>query len=84
VGEVSGGEAVLLGLVAQLLRRPDVLLLDEPTSNLDLPSLRRLSQALAGYRGALLVASHDLPFLETVGITRWLRLDGRLSEIDPP
>jgi ATPase subunit of ABC transporter with duplicated ATPase domains len=36
VGEVSGGEAVLLGLAAQFLPRPDVLLLDEPTNNLDL------------------------------------------------
>jgi hypothetical protein len=30
------------------------------------------------------VASHDLPFLRTIGITRWLRLDGRLAQIDPP
>ena len=36
------------------------------------------------YRGALLVASHDLPFLRTIGITRWLRLEGRLTPIDPP
>jgi ATPase subunit of ABC transporter with duplicated ATPase domains len=84
VGEVSGGEAVLLGLAAQLLRRPDVLLLDEPTNNLDMASTRQLSQALAAYRGALLVASHDLPFLRGAGITRWLRLDGRLTEVDPP
>jgi ATPase subunit of ABC transporter with duplicated ATPase domains len=63
---------------------PQLLLLDEPTNNLDLPSLGRLSQALAAYRGALLVASHDLPFLRAVGITRWLRLDGRLTQIDPP
>jgi ATPase subunit of ABC transporter with duplicated ATPase domains len=84
VGEVSGGEAVLLGLAARFLRRPDVLLLDEPTNNLDLASTRQLAQALAAYRGALLVASHDLPFLRTIGITRWLRLEGRLTPIDPP
>jgi hypothetical protein len=30
------------------------------------------------------VASHDLPFLRTIGVTRWLRLAGRLREIDPP
>ncbi len=84
VGELSGGEAVLLGLAAQLLRRPEVLLLDEPTNNLDLASARQLSQALASYRGALIVAGHDLPFLRTVGITRWLRLDGQLTQLDPP
>jgi ATPase subunit of ABC transporter with duplicated ATPase domains len=43
-----------------------------------------LIDALAAYRGALLVASHDLPFLRTLGITRWLRLDSALTEIDPP
>jgi ATPase subunit of ABC transporter with duplicated ATPase domains len=84
VGELSGGEAVLLGLAAQVLRRPDVLLLDEPTNNLDLASARQLSQALASYRGALLVASHDLPLLRTIGVTRWLRLDRRLTQIDGP
>jgi ATPase subunit of ABC transporter with duplicated ATPase domains len=42
VGQVSGGEAVLLGLAAQFVRRPDVLLLDEPTNNLDLAARQRL------------------------------------------
>jgi hypothetical protein len=48
-------------------------------------SARQLSQALAGYRGALLVASHGLPFPRTAGITRWLRLDrdAGLTEIEP-
>jgi ATPase subunit of ABC transporter with duplicated ATPase domains len=46
VGEVSGGEAVLLGLAARLLRRPDMLLLDEPTNNLDLDARRRLYDAV--------------------------------------
>jgi ATPase subunit of ABC transporter with duplicated ATPase domains len=63
---------------------PQLLLLDEPTNNLDLASTRQLAQALAAYRGALVVASHDLPFLRTIGITRWLRLAGRLIRIDPP
>ena len=81
---MSGGEAVLLGLAAQFLRRPDVLLLDEPTNNLDLASVRRLAEALASYRGALCVASHDVAFLRTIGITCRLRLDGRLTQTDPP
>ena len=65
---------------------PQLLLLDEPTNNLDMASVRQLSQALEGYRGALLVASHDVPFLRSAGITRWLRLDREagLAEIGPP
>jgi ATPase subunit of ABC transporter with duplicated ATPase domains len=48
-------------------------------------SVAQLSQALSCYEGALVVASHDVPFLRSVGITRWLRLerDGRLTDIDP-
>jgi ATPase subunit of ABC transporter with duplicated ATPase domains len=83
VGTLSGGErfrAILL--LAE--PAPQLLLLDEPTNNLDMASTSQLAQALAAYRGALVVASHDLPFLRTIGITRWLRLEGRLIRIDPP
>ena len=75
VERLSGGETILTALAALFLRRPDILLLDEPTNNLDMASVRQLSQALEGYRGALLIASHDVPFLRSAGITRWLRLD---------
>jgi ATPase subunit of ABC transporter with duplicated ATPase domains len=76
-GTLSGGERFRAVLAALLLAQPapQLLLLDEPTNNLDMASVRQLSQALAGYRGAILVASHDLPFLRSAGITRWLRLD---------
>jgi ATPase subunit of ABC transporter with duplicated ATPase domains len=46
-------------------------------------SVRQLVTALESYEGALIVASHDLPFLESIGITRWLMLDGELTEITP-
>jgi ATPase subunit of ABC transporter with duplicated ATPase domains len=76
-GTLSGGERFRAVLAALLLAQPapQLLLLDEPTNNLDLASVRQLSQALEGYRGAILIASHDLPFLRSAGITRWLRLD---------
>lgn len=62
---------------------PQLLMLDEPTNNLDLASVRQLTSALAAYQGALLVAAHDLPFLHSLGITRWLLLDGELRELAP-
>jgi ATPase subunit of ABC transporter with duplicated ATPase domains len=86
-GTLSGGERFRAVLAALLLAQPapQLLLLDEPTNNLDMASVRQLSQALAGYRGAILVASHDVPFLRSAGITRWLRLDrdAGLTVIEP-
>jgi ATPase subunit of ABC transporter with duplicated ATPase domains len=86
VGTLSGGERFRAALAALLLAEPapQLLLLDEPTNNLDMASTRLLAQALSGYRGALIVASHDVPFLRDAGITRWLRLDGGLTEAGPP
>jgi ATPase subunit of ABC transporter with duplicated ATPase domains len=87
-GSLSGGERFRAVLAALLLADPppQLLLLDEPTNNLDLASVRQLSQALSCYRGALVVVSHDVPFLRSTGITRWLRLDrdGRLADAGPP
>ncbi|MGT2531363.1 ATP-binding cassette domain-containing protein [Streptomyces nojiriensis] len=79
-GTLSGGERFRAALAALLLAEPapQLLMLDEPTNNLDLSSVRQLTDALESYEGALLVASHDVPFLESIGITRWLLLDGEL------
>ncbi|MFE7773578.1 ABC-F family ATP-binding cassette domain-containing protein [Streptomyces sp. NPDC057445] len=79
-GTLSGGERFRAGLAALLLAEPapQLLMLDEPTNNLDMASVRSLTAALEAYEGALIVASHDVPFLESVGITRWLVLDGEL------
>lgn len=57
------------------------LLLDEPAHHLDRASVRQLTSALTECRGALLVAAHDLEFLRSPGITRWLLLDGELREL---
>jgi ATPase subunit of ABC transporter with duplicated ATPase domains len=82
---LSGGELFRATLAALLLAEPapQLLMLDEPTNNLDLPSVSQLTSTLRCFRGALLVVSHDAAFLRELGLTRWLSLDGDLSEIDP-
>ncbi|MEO5875881.1 MAG: ABC-F family ATP-binding cassette domain-containing protein [Streptosporangiaceae bacterium] len=71
-GTLSGGERFRAVLAALLSAEPapQLLLLDEPTNNLDLASVRRLETALGAYQGALVVASHDQPFLDSLGINR--------------
>ncbi|WP_225727347.1 MULTISPECIES: ATP-binding cassette domain-containing protein [unclassified Nocardia] len=73
---LSGGERLRAALAMLLLSEPapKLLLLDEPTNNLDLPSLDHLTQALAGFEGALIVVSHDPRFLADIGVTRYLEL----------
>ncbi|GAA1545250.1 ABC-F family ATP-binding cassette domain-containing protein [Kribbella lupini] len=86
VRTLSGGERFRATLAALLLAEPppQFLMLDEPTNNLDLASITQLQAALSSYQGALLIASHDLPFLRDLGITRWLSIeDNHLQEIDP-
>ncbi|MGW3340743.1 ABC-F family ATP-binding cassette domain-containing protein [Streptomyces sp. NPDC001009] len=82
-GTLSGGERFRAALAALLLAEPapQLLLLDEPTNNLDMASVHQLTSALESYEGALIVAGHDLPFLDSIGITRWLLVaDGVLRD----
>jgi len=71
---LSGGQIVAVGLAAQLLKRPDVLLLDEPSNNLDQRSRERLQSVLDGWNGCLLLVSHDRTLLN--------RMD-RIAELGP-
>ncbi|MEU4646696.1 ABC-F family ATP-binding cassette domain-containing protein [Nocardia fluminea] len=73
---LSGGERLRAALATLLLAEPAprLLMLDEPTNNLDLPSLAHLTQALASFEGALIVVSHDERFLDDIGVTRRLEL----------
>jgi ATPase subunit of ABC transporter with duplicated ATPase domains len=83
VSALSGGERLRATLMCVLYAEPapQLLLLDEPTNNLDLVSVAQLESALNSYRGALIVVSHDEPFLDAIGVDRRLVLaEGRLSE----
>jgi ATPase subunit of ABC transporter with duplicated ATPase domains len=74
VGALSGGERRRLELARILFGGADLLLLDEPTNHLDADAKGWLMRFLAGYRGALLVVSHDIALLDA-SITRILHLD---------
>lgn len=66
IAELSGGQRSRLALAALLTRRPECLVLDEPTNHLDDQALNHLESELTQLPGAVLVASHDRTFLDTV------------------
>jgi len=76
VADLSGGERFRVGLARLLLAEPapQLLVLDEPTNNLDMTSVDQLIQALSRYRGAILVVSHDAEFRRRLGVTVTLEL----------
>jgi ATPase subunit of ABC transporter with duplicated ATPase domains len=76
VATLSGGQTLRAGLACVLggSRPPPLLILDEPTNHLDTDSIEAVEAGLRAYDGALLVVSHDEPFLEAIGITRRLKL----------
>jgi ABC transport system ATP-binding/permease protein len=66
VAQLSGGERARLMLAKVLKRGGNFLILDEPTNDLDLPSLRMLEEALADFDGSIIVVSHDRYFLDRI------------------
>ncbi|MDE6250887.1 MAG: ATP-binding cassette domain-containing protein [Alphaproteobacteria bacterium] len=70
VGSLSGGELLKATMAAVLgsQNQPDLLILDEPTNNLDIKSIAILESALRQYRGAVLLVSHDTEFVQNVAV----------------
>ncbi|KAB7755997.1 ribosomal protection-like ABC-F family protein [Mycolicibacterium mucogenicum] len=71
---LSGGQAARVGLAALMLSRFDIVLLDEPTNDLDLDGLARLEEIVGNLRGGVVLVSHDREFLART-VTRVVELD---------
>jgi len=76
VSSLSGGQVLRAGLACVVggAKPPQLLILDEPTNHLDIESIEAVEAGLRAYDGALLVVSHDEPFLAAIAITRRLEL----------
>lgn len=75
VCDLSGGQKVRLQIINMLANDPNLIILDEPTSHLDLPSIEELERALSAYHGAMIYISHDNYFRH--------KLSGEVVEIAP-
>jgi ATP-binding cassette subfamily F protein uup len=80
IGSLSGGERSRLLLAREFARRSNLLVLDEPTNDLDMETLDLLQEVIADYEGTVLIVSHDRDFLDrTVTITLGLDGTGRVD-----
>ena len=90
VGQLSGGERGRLHLAATLLRGGNVLLLDEPSNDLDVETLRALEDALSEFAGSALIISHDRWFLDRIAThilaaednSKWVFFEGNYQEYE--
>ena len=80
VDKLSGGEQTRIAIAKLLLEAPSLLILDEPTNHLDFATLNWLEDYLSGYKGALLVVSHDRYFLDKLCNKIWELEDAALWE----
>ncbi|MBV2182620.1 MAG: ATP-binding cassette domain-containing protein [Castellaniella sp.] len=82
VAPFSGGEKARLALALIVWRKPNLLLLDEPSNHLDVDTREALARALAEFPGSVLLVSHDRHLLRTTVDTFWIVADGHIQPFD--
>jgi len=80
--DLSGGQKARVALAELCLSAPDVLILDEPTNNLDIESIDALAEAIADYKGGVIIVSHDERLIRETECTLWVVEDQTINEVD--
>ncbi|MEI6463004.1 MAG: ATP-binding cassette domain-containing protein [bacterium] len=76
-GKLSGGETARLAFAMASVSSIDILVLDEPTNNLDIQTVEWITSALKEYTGTIIAISHDRKFLENIGITNYFEIENK-------
>ena len=79
---LSGGQRSRVALAAVSYAEPHVLILDEPTNNLDLESVATLAESVKNFKGAVICVSHDQFFVQTVANEAWVVNDGKVARVE--
>jgi ATP-binding cassette subfamily F protein 1 len=80
--DLSGGQKARVALAELCLNAPDVIILDEPTNNLDIESIDALADAINDYKGGVIIVSHDERLIRETECTLWVIEDQTINEVD--
>uniref|UniRef100_A0A2H8TQ80 ATP-binding cassette sub-family F member 1 n=1 Tax=Melanaphis sacchari TaxID=742174 RepID=A0A2H8TQ80_9HEMI len=80
--DLSGGQKARVALAELCLNAPDVIILDEPTNNLDIESIDALAEAINDYKGGVIIVSHDERLIRDTECTLWVIEDQTINEVD--
>lgn len=79
--DLSGGQKARVALAELCLSAPDVLILDEPTNNLDIESIDALGEAIHEYKGGVIIVSHDERLIRDTECTLYVIEDQTINEV---
>ena len=80
--DLSGGQKARVAMAELCLNAPDVLILDEPTNNLDIESIDALAEAINDYKGGVIIVSHDERLIRETNCQLWVIEDQTINEIE--